>query len=87
MYRIKALKSFGNVQAGDLGGWVEKEENLSQKGDCWVADEAIVIENAVIANQALITDKAVVSGYASILEGAKILGNGLVSDNARVSGS
>ena len=29
LFRIKALIEFGNVKAGDLGGYIEKEENLS----------------------------------------------------------
>ena len=28
LFRIKALVEFGNVDAGELGGFVEKEENL-----------------------------------------------------------
>lgn len=28
LFRIKALMDFGNVRAGDLGGFIEKEENL-----------------------------------------------------------
>lgn len=31
LFQIKALISFGNVEEGDLGGYIEKEENLSQK--------------------------------------------------------
>lgn len=27
-FRIKALMEFGDVKAGDLGGYIEKEENL-----------------------------------------------------------
>ena len=33
LFRIKALIEFGNVKAGELGGFVEKEENLSQDGN------------------------------------------------------
>ena len=33
LFRIKALVSFGDVSAGELGGFVEKEENLSNNGD------------------------------------------------------
>lgn len=40
LHRIQALKDFGNVDAGELGGWVESEKNLSQSGDCWIAMEA-----------------------------------------------
>ena len=42
LYRIKALKDFGNVKKGDLGGYVEREENLSHSGDCWIYDKAKV---------------------------------------------
>ncbi len=45
-YRIKALKSFGNVKKGEIGGYVESEDNLSQEGDCWISDNAIVCVEA-----------------------------------------
>ena len=40
LYRIEALKSFndGWVKKGEKGGYIEKEDNLSQDGDCWVYD-------------------------------------------------
>lgn len=40
LFRIRALTSFGSVQTGDLGGWVEKAENLSQDGNAWVFGDA-----------------------------------------------
>lgn len=40
LFQIKALVSFGNVEKGDLGGWIEKEENLSQDGNAWVSGNA-----------------------------------------------
>jgi len=46
LYRIKALKDFGDVKKGDLGGWIEKEENLSQENFCWVSGDARVFGNA-----------------------------------------
>lgn len=48
LYRIKALVQFGNVNAGDLGGWIEKEENLSQSGNAWVYGNARVYGNAEV---------------------------------------
>lgn len=36
LFRIKALISFGLIIAGEKGGWIEKEENLSQYGNAWV---------------------------------------------------
>lgn len=46
LFRIKALVSFGSVSAGEKGGWVEKEENLSQSGNALVRDNAEVSGNA-----------------------------------------
>lgn len=40
LFRIKALISFGNVKEGELGGYVEKEENLSNDGNAWVSGNA-----------------------------------------------
>ena len=46
LHRIKALVEFNLgyfiVKAGDLGGWIEKEENLSQDGNAWVYGNAMV---------------------------------------------
>ena len=46
LFRIKALIEFGNVKAGDLGGYIEKEENLSHMGDAWVSDDARISGDA-----------------------------------------
>lgn len=40
LYRIRALKSLSNVSKCDLGGFVEKEENLSVYDDAWVSVNA-----------------------------------------------
>lgn len=34
LYRIRALKDFKGAKAGDLGGYIEKEKNLSQEDNC-----------------------------------------------------
>ena len=33
LYRIRALRDFGDVHAGDVGGYIECERNLSQDGN------------------------------------------------------
>lgn len=40
--RIRAVTAFGVVKAGDIGGWIEKEENLSHDGSAWVYGDAEV---------------------------------------------
>lgn len=42
LHRIRAIKGYGKIKAGDLGGWVEKEETLSQDGSAWVYGDACV---------------------------------------------
>lgn len=36
LFRIKALVAFCDVEKGELGGFIEKEDNLSHSGDAWV---------------------------------------------------
>jgi hypothetical protein len=52
LYRIRALTSFSDVKAGDLGGWIEKEDCLSQFGDAWVYDDAEVGGDARVSGDA-----------------------------------
>lgn len=40
LHRIRALVAFGNVNAGELGGWIEKEDNLDHYGNAWVYGNA-----------------------------------------------
>lgn len=64
LFRIKALISFGDVKAGDVGGYIEKEENLSQSGNAWVSGNAKVFGNAKVSGNAEVFGNATVSGNA-----------------------
>ena len=66
LYQIKALKDFGDVKAGDLGGYIEKEENLSQDGIAWVFDNACVYCDAKVYGNAQIHDIARVYDHAEV---------------------
>ena len=81
LHRIKALKSFGDISAGEKGGWIEKEENLSQEGSCWVYGDARVYDNARVY------DDAQVSGDARVYDNARVYGNTRVCGKAQVSGN
>ena len=52
LHRIKALKDFGNVKTGELGGYIESGSNLSQEGNCWVYGNARVCGNAEVCGNA-----------------------------------
>ena len=66
LYRIRALFSFKGVSAGDLGGWVQSESNLSQVGHVLLYDNAMVYRNAKVYGHALIGDNALAYGDARI---------------------
>lgn len=97
--RIRALKDFGRVKVGDLGGYVESEKNLSSDGICWVFDEAKVYGSADVFEDALISynakvygnaevyGKASVYGVAKVYENAQVYGNAKVCGKARVCGN
>lgn len=90
--RIKAVKDFGNIKFGTLGGYIEKESNLSQTGNAWVGCDssgcALVEGNAKVYGNALVTgggrteyDGKTPDGYG----GATIVsGNSEIYEDAQV---
>jgi carbonic anhydrase/acetyltransferase-like protein (isoleucine patch superfamily) len=80
LYRIRALRDFGDVKAGDLGGYIAGEHNLSHDATCWVAD------NAQVYGSARVYDNARVFGNAQVYDSARVYGNARVYDSARVYG-
>ena len=86
MLRIVALKDFSNVKKGDRGGLIEKEENLSQEGNCWVYDEATVSGNAYVSGDAVIADYACICGGACVCGNACVRGQAFVCKHADVFG-
>ena len=73
-YRILALYDFGDVRAGDTGGFIESEANLMHEGFAWVGKDTVVIENAVVKDNALVKGLAVIHGYAAVCGNSKIIG-------------
>ena len=69
LYRIKALRDIReDIKAGDLGGWIEKESNLSHDGDAWVCGNAKVYGNAWVCGNAEVYGNAEVRGNAEVTE-------------------
>ena len=87
LHRIKALKNFGHIAKGDLGGYVEKEENLSQYCKCWISDKAMVYEDARVYGNATVRDNAIVCGHAEISDNARVCDDAIVCSNAQVFGN
>lgn len=95
LYQIKALKTFTTsndtkVKEGDLGGFISGEHNLSHEGNCWVAnnaevwDQACVSENAYLGGFSSLSDQVQLYGNAKVIRG-KSSGNVKIYDNAKVA--
>jgi hypothetical protein len=55
LFQIQALKDFGYISKGEKGGFVESEVNLSQEGDSWVADKAMISGDARVSGSARVS--------------------------------
>ena len=71
---------------GEKGGWIERMENLSQDGECWVGDNAIVCGRAYVSDNAQVRDRAEVGDNARLAEDAEVQGEAGVSESAYVHG-
>ena len=98
LFRIRALRSFGGIKAGDLGGFIENERNLSHGGNAWVGGNAEVYGNAQVGGNARVSGDAWVEdnarvdgdawvgGYARVNGDAQVVGDARVDGNAQVGG-
>lgn len=75
LFRIKALVKFGDVKKGELGGFVEKEENLEHYGNAWVYGGAKVYEKAWLYGNAKVYGNALVHGDEEVSGNAEVSGN------------
>lgn len=76
LYRIKALKRIvlcnGEViDKGTLGGYIQKEENLSQMGTCWVGYGATVCGDSHVVDSSYISNSRVED--SDICGGSKVI--------------
>ena len=86
LFRIKALVAFGTVEKGELGGFIEKEDNLSHDSNAWVSGNARVSGDAQVFGNAWVFGDAQVFGNAWVSGNARVSGDAQVSGNALVFG-
>ena len=90
LHRVVATKTFilacglTIVTEGDVGGWIEKESNLS--GNAWVFGDAMIYGDAQVSDNALVYDNAQIYGNAKVSGDAQIYDDAKVFSHARVSG-
>lgn len=99
LHRIRALVNINEeVPKGAWGGFVEHEQNLSQEGTCWLYDQAICCEHAVVERSAALFQESVAKGNAlvtgdavmyqtSVAEGTCRIQSGEIWDRVRIQGT
>lgn len=86
LYRIKLLKEIYSIPPGTIGGFIESEDNLSQEGDCWVAEEAAVYGCSKVMDNAWVGGGARVYGLSAIHENCLITGSPIII-NSEIRGN
>lgn len=66
LYRIEALKDFGDVKKGDKGGFIEDEHNLSRDGNSWVYGNGMVYGYGMVRDNGMVCGDGMVRGDAKI---------------------
>jgi len=90
LHRIRALQDIGSdVKAGDLGGFVESESNLSyEPGDtAWIYDDAVAAGFAYLDKASHMRGRAIICDSAYISQGSVLLDDARAEDNAYIRGS
>ena len=92
LYRIQALIDIPEyfVEAGDFGGLIQSEINLSQFGDGWIESESMVTGNAivkggVIKGKSYLKDEVVV--YSGVISDSTLSGKTIIKGRTEVSSS
>ena len=90
LHRIRALRDIGSeVKAGDLGGFVESESNLSFEpgDDAWIFHDAIAAGEGCVDQGSILRDRAVVCGCASVSHKTEMSGDSRAEDDAYIRGA
>lgn len=89
LYQIQAIIDIPkyNIKAGDFGGYIQSEYNLSHSGSSWISNNAMVFDNAVVVEDALVSNNAIIFDSAWILNDAFVTDSSIVADSAWVADS
>lgn len=87
--RIRALIDIPKhgVKAGDLGGFLEFNHNLSQAGSCWVAGECKVSGDAVLIGDSFLGGHILATHSATMSGSSHITGRGIIFGHSKVWGN
>ena len=84
LHRIRALRNFNDVKAGDIGGFVESEWNLSQEGNCWIYDDAICMDSASVYDNAKMYNRSCMYNYSRMYDNSEMYDNSRMYNNSKM---
>ena len=84
LFQIQAVTAFSCISKGELGGYIQSEQCLSQSGNAWVAGDARVYGNAQVAGDAWVYDNARVCDNARVYGDARVSGRDAIFWASRV---
>ena len=99
LYQIRAVDDISlsggrSIKAGQLGGFIEKEDNLSRNGSAWVDKDAVVYgdakvqDNAYVGGASVVKDSAIVKGDATVgVRSGSHADKSDIPERAEISGS
>ena len=90
LHRIRALRDIGSeVKAGNLGGFVESEGNLSfeAEDDAWIFNDAIAAGEGHVDKGSVLRERAIVCGCAYASHGTEMSGDSRAEDDAYIRGA
>ena len=87
LFRIRALRDFGDVKKGDLGGYVQSERNLSHSGDCWLYNYSKCYNNGRVTKNAKLLGRSEVKEYATATDNVVMMDYSTAQGDAYLGGS
>ncbi|MDR0544845.1 MAG: hypothetical protein LBG30_05840, partial [Odoribacteraceae bacterium] len=82
--RIRCTRPVSGVIVGELGGWIEHEDNL--RGEAWAGDESVIFGKAFLSDNASAWDHAIIRDRAQAAGWAAVYDNVVLRDDSRVFG-
>ena len=92
LWQIRALRDFGDVHAGDLGGFVGSMDSLAGDGDCWIYPGSVVCPKSRVSGNARLGSPFSVFGKrytcdCSSVVSSQVGGNAWIYENSSVKNS
>ena len=84
LHRIRALKDFGDIKKDYIGGFVENENNLSHKGNCWIYDNAKAMDDSRIYNNSKMCGNSEMHNNSRMYDNSVMFDNSIMYNNSKM---